>query len=195
MSFKGSDTRTRHLIMSWLVVSPSQLHLLLTAVASRDYGFDRHVWDLTAEKAVESRKITMAIESFYVASTCLTKVSILLFYRRMAAGSVSPIFHWAVRATIVFVIGYGIVFQFTLFLGCHPIDSFWNQVDFGWAKTHKIGRDYHCFNETANVLAASAVSIIHDFLACGMPMLLFWKLQLPMRQKMALAAIFSVGFL
>jgi hypothetical protein len=50
-------------------------------------------------------------------------------------------------------------------------------------------------NEPANVLAASAISIIQDFLACGLPIILFWKLKLPRRQKVALAAIFSVGLL
>jgi hypothetical protein len=94
-----------------------------------------------------------------------------------------------------FVVAYAITFELTLFLGCHPIDSFWNQVDFAWAKTHIAGRDYHCFNETANVLSASAISIVQDFLACGLPITLFWKLQLPFRQKCALAAVFGVGFL
>lgn len=57
------------------------------------------------------------------------------------------------------------------------------------------GVDYHCFNEPADLLAASAVSIVQDFIVCGMPTLLFWKLQLPRRQKIALGAVFGVGFL
>jgi hypothetical protein len=141
------------------------------------------------------RQITMAIEAFYVMSTSLTKISILLFYRRMAAGSISPLFHWVVRIAMASVVAYLITFELTLFLGCRPIDSFWNQVDFIWETTHKAGVDYHCFSEPANALAASGISIIQDFMACGMPIILFWKLNLPFRQKAALAAVFGVGFL
>jgi hypothetical protein len=57
------------------------------------------------------------------------------------------------------------------------------------------GVDYHCLNEPADLLAASAVSIVQDFIVCGMPTVLFWKLQLPRRQKIALGAVFGVGFL
>jgi hypothetical protein len=141
------------------------------------------------------RQITMAIESCYVFSTSLTKISILLFYRRMAAGSITPLFHWAVRIAMASVVAYCITFELTLFLGCRPIDSFWNQVDPIWITTHVEGVDYHCFSEPANALAASGISIVQDFLACGLPIILFWKLKLPFRQKAALAAVFGVGFL
>jgi len=57
------------------------------------------------------------------------------------------------------------------------------------------GLDYYCYDEPADLLAASAFSIVQDFIACGMPTLLFWKLQLPQKQKIALGAIFGVGFL
>jgi hypothetical protein len=80
-------------------------------------------------------------------------------------------------------------------LGCRPLNAFWNQVDFAWAATHVEGRDYVCFNEPADLLSASAISIVQDFIACFMPSVLFWKLQLPFRQKVALGALFSVGFL
>jgi hypothetical protein len=144
---------------------------------------------------VDSRKATLAISSFYIASTSMTKVSILLFYRRMASGSVSPLFHFAVRAAIASVVAYGITFQLTLYFGCHPLNAFWNQVDFNWVATHTEGVNYHCFSETGSILSSTAISIVQDFITCGMPTILFWKLQLPIRQKIALGALFGVGFL
>jgi uncharacterized membrane protein YqgA involved in biofilm formation len=137
----------------------------------------------------------MVIEAMYIASTGLTKISILLFYKRMSDGTVSTAFRCAVQVCIAFVVCYIITFEATLFLGCRPINSYWDQVNIGWALKHVEGVDYHCFNEPANLLAASATSIVQDFIACGMPTLLFWKLQLPRRQKIALGAIFGVGFL
>jgi hypothetical protein len=144
---------------------------------------------------VDSRKASLAIESFYIASTSMTKVSILLFYRRMATGSVSPLFRFAVRAAIASVIAYGITFQLTLYLGCRPLNAYWNQVNINWIPTHTEGVDYYCFNELASVLSSTAISIVQDFITCGLPTILFWKLQLPIRQKVALGALFGVGFL
>jgi hypothetical protein len=141
-------------------------------------------------------QITMVIEALYIVSTGLTKISILLFYRRLSTGAVSATFHWAVRGCIAFVICYMVTFLCTLFLGCLPINAYWDQVSIAWiVAPHVEGVDYRCFNEGANLLSASAISILQDFMACGMPMLLFWKLQMPRRQKIALGAIFGVGFL
>jgi hypothetical protein len=137
----------------------------------------------------------MTIEALYIVSTGLTKISILLFYRRMTDGAVSTVFRIAVKCCIYFVIAYIITFLCTLFLGCHPIDSFWNQVSLPWVATHVEGKDFHCFSEPANLLAASGISVVQDFIACGMPMLLFSRLQMPKRTKIALGAIFGVGFL
>ncbi|KAF2089621.1 hypothetical protein K490DRAFT_8203, partial [Saccharata proteae CBS 121410] len=163
--------------------------IITIALASRIYGFDRHAWDLTPELAIASRKATMAISALYIIGTGLTKISILFFYRRMASGSVSNWFLYVVWANIIAIIAYMITFLCTLFLGCYPTNSYWNQAVPQWAATH----DWHCYNEGADMLTASAISVAQDFLACGLPLLLFWKLQISMRQKIALGAIFGAG--
>jgi len=55
------------------------------------------------------------------------------------------------------------------------------------------GRDYHCFNESADVLTFTGVSVVQDLLACFLPSVVLWKLSLPIRQKVALASLFLVG--
>ena len=45
-----------------------------------------------------------------------------------------------------------------------------------------------------NLFAASVVSTVQDFLVAGMPTLLFWRMKIPFRQKVALGAVFAVGF-
>lgn len=112
----------------------------------------------------------------------------------MSKGAITTFFRTVVWASIAFVAAYAVVFLCTLFFGCSPINAFWQQVDLTWEATHIQNVDYHCLNEPANLLAASSVSIFQDFLACGLPTMLFWKLQLPRRQKIALGAIFGVGF-
>jgi hypothetical protein len=126
-------------------------------------------------------------------STVTTKISILLFYRRLAADTVTKTFLYFVYAAIIFVGLYFVVFWINLFVGCRPLNSFWNQVDLSWLS--KNIDKYHCFDEAANLTAAAIVSVIQDFIACGLPLILFVKTRLPKGQKIALTAIFGVGFL
>jgi hypothetical protein len=133
----------------------------------------------------------MSLEALYLISTATTKISILLFYRRLTEGTASRAFLWCVYAAIASVVVYFIVFFTLLFVLCRPLEAFWLQVDLNWEATHQ----YHCINEEWDLVSAGIVSVFHDFVACGMPMILFWKLKIPRRQKVALGAIFGVGFL
>ncbi|KAK8172583.1 hypothetical protein BKA80DRAFT_196634, partial [Phyllosticta citrichinensis] len=171
------------IVMALIFTSGLAISVML---GSRLYGFDRHVWDLTPALGVQSREATT-----YIIATGITKISILCFYRRIASGTVANWFLYATWASIAFVVAYMIAFLGTLFFGCSPISAFWNQVDAEWLVTND-GK-WHCINEPGNLLAASSVSIVQDFLACGLPYLLLRKLQMSRRQKIALTAVFGVG--
>jgi hypothetical protein len=87
----------------------------------------------------------MAIEALYMVSTGLTKISILLFYRRLAAGSVSRGFLLVVYIAMFSVVAYIVTFLFTIFFNCRPINAMWNQVDLSWVGSH-YGK-YTCVSE------------------------------------------------
>ncbi|GME58777.1 putative integral membrane protein [Neofusicoccum parvum] len=161
------------------------------ALAGPEYGFDRHTWELTPELAVQSRQLAMAASSLYIISTGLTKISILCFYRRLGSGTISKWYLMAVKASIIFVIAYMITFNLTLFFGCNPIKAYWMQVDFMWYMANK--SKMHCMDEGADYLAASVISVVQDFLACCLPIMIMWTLQIPKRQKLALGGVFGIG--
>ncbi|KAK8152395.1 hypothetical protein BC567DRAFT_267948 [Phyllosticta citribraziliensis] len=162
-------------------------------IVNRNSGLDDALIIFTSGLAISEvdSMITMAIEATYIIATGITKISILCFYRRIASGTVANWFLYATWASIAFVVAYMIAFLGTLFFGCSPISAFWNQVDPEWLVTND-GK-WHCINEPGNLLAASSVSIVQDFLACGLPYLLLRKLQMSRRQKIALTAVFGVG--
>ena len=126
-------------------------------------------------------------------STSTTKISILLFYRRLTSDTISMGFLRCVHAAIAFVVLYFVVFIIILMVNCRPFHAYWQQVDPHWSIINE-GK-YRCIDEEKDLVAAAVVSVIQDFIACGMPSVLFWKLTMPKRQKIALAAIFGVGFL
>jgi hypothetical protein len=128
-----------------------------------------------------------------MASSVTTKISILLFYRRLAAGCVTKRFIYAVYAAVAFVLLYFIIFFFMLFYQCRPLNAFWKQVDYFWYDANK--NNFICTDEGAVLVASAVISAIQDFIACGMPMALFRKLRIPRKQKLALGCIFAVGIL
>jgi hypothetical protein len=133
----------------------------------------------------------MAVESTFCVASGLIKVSILLFYKRLGSRGISNTFRWAIKLTIAFITAYSIAFTLVPIFGCKPLAAFWEQSDvIKLAKGYK----YKCFNEGADVFSASIISTAQDFLTAILPTFLYWHLQMPLRQKIALFGIFAIGY-
>jgi hypothetical protein len=134
----------------------------------------------------------MVIQLTYLVSTVTTKVSILLFYRRLTSGVSTP-FRYAVYAAIIFVGSFCIAGLTTLLVGCRPFNAYWLELNPAWAAANE-GK-FYCYDEGPYIIAVATISMVTDFLVCVLPMMLFLRLNIGFRQKLALAAIFGVGFL
>lgn len=141
---------------------------------------------------VKSRKYILAIETLFCSTTGLVKVSILLFYRHLGVRVVSQTFRWLTWTSIGFIAAYSIALTLAPILGCQPISAFWDQVD--PIKKLKGDYKYHCFDEGADLLAASIISTVQDFITAVLPTFLCWNIQIPIRQKVALFGIFAIGY-
>lgn len=140
---------------------------------------------------VVARKYVLAILCLFCTASGLIKISILLFYRRLSSRVVSNSFRWATWITIGFIATSTIAFTLAPILGCQPISAFWDQVNS--AKVLK-GYKYRCFNEGADVFAASVISTLQDLITAILPTFLYWDLRIPVRQKIALFGIFAIGY-
>lgn len=140
---------------------------------------------------MRSRKYILAIECIFCVASGLIKVSILLFYRRLGARAISNAFRWTTWITIGFIVAYTIALTLAPILGCQPVSAFWDQVDL---RLRIKGYEYHCFDEGADVLAASIISAAQDLLTAILPTFLYWNLQISRRQKAALFGIFAIGY-
>jgi hypothetical protein len=129
----------------------------------------------------------------YMISTCTTKVSILLFYRRLAADTISKRFMYFVYAAIAYVAIYFIVLFCTLGANCRPLSTYWKLADYVWYQQNQ--ESIHCLPEGNLLLACAIISATQDFLACGLPTILLWKLQMNRRTKIGLCCLFGAGFL
>jgi hypothetical protein len=155
------------------------------------YNFNKHIWDIEPRFFIIQRKYVLAVEVLFCVASGLIKVSILLFFRRISARSVSRTFKWVSWLCIGFIIATSIPFTLIPIFGCRPISAFWDQVD-----VLKIlgGYKYHCFDEGVDVFIAAVVSATQDLLAAMLPTFLYWNLRIPIRQKIALFGIFAIGY-
>jgi hypothetical protein len=131
------------------------------------------------------------IEFCNLLGTGFTKISILLFVRRISLTSANEWLSWSLLATIILVALSTVVFEISLFIECRPLGAFWLQVNPIWRMTEQ----YHCANEGKKLLAAGIVSVIQDFLVTTLPLFLIWNIQLTRSKKTGIIAIFGIGYL
>lgn len=135
----------------------------------------------------------MATYCLFSLSSGLIKVSVLLFYRRLSARAVTSTSRWIIHATMFSIFGYTVAFSIVPIFACSPISAFWNQVDFG-RTLQAGGYHYNCINEGADLLANGIISTVQDFIAALLPTLLCWRLQITIRQKIALYSVFAFSY-
>ncbi|PVI02442.1 hypothetical protein DM02DRAFT_492362, partial [Periconia macrospinosa] len=160
--------------------------------ASDRFRFNRHVWDVEPHYYVKQRKLILAIETLFCIGAGLIKISILLFYRRLSSRAISNKFKWTTWFTIGFIAAYSIAFSLVPIFGCQPISAFWDQINV--TKQFDPNYKYKCFNEAADVVTANAISTAQDLLTAILPTFIYYHLQIPLRQKIALGFIFAIAY-
>lgn len=109
----------------------------------------------------------------------------------MGMRTVSPGFIAVIWISIASVVAYSTAFIVVLFASCRPFKAFWLQIDPVWSRTNS----WACYNETAHLFTVTCIGLVQDLIATSLPAWLCWKLQLPLRQKLALNAIFALGYI
>ncbi|KAL1627753.1 hypothetical protein SLS54_002019 [Diplodia seriata] len=133
--------------------------------------------------------LVLSISILSLSSCGLIKISILLFYRRL--GDVKPWFRAIINVNIAFIALYTLSFSLAIPFECTPASAYWNKANPLWTATHQ----WHCINEGAKQVTAGALSALQDFIACTLPMALFWDLRISKRSKFALCFVFGLGIL
>ncbi|KAF1831226.1 hypothetical protein BDW02DRAFT_591285 [Decorospora gaudefroyi] len=180
----------------WIMLAamiPTIALTITVCLATERYAFNRHIWDVLPTLYVSQRKVTFALYLLYIVAGSSIKISILLFYRRLDSRSITRTFRILTLLNIAGIALFTIAFVLVLFLSCDPMAAFWQRFDL----ETQIRGDYtfHCWvDEGADLLSASIISAVQDAIAAFLPTFLYWNLQIPRRQKVALGAIFALGY-
>jgi hypothetical protein len=180
--------------LSQFILLPAWLGgAMFTAVAcvyTEKANGGRHIWDIKPDlRSYAVLCMWLAQFAFLICSGC-TKVSILLFYRRLVAGTYSKRWYWCVWFAIVFTVLYTVAFCIMLLVDCRPTRAYWMAFDIKYAITadYKCLKDSNVINTTVGVCAA-----ISDLYAVALPCVITWNSAVPKRQRIALNAIFCLG--
>ncbi|KAK4450156.1 hypothetical protein QBC34DRAFT_461346 [Podospora aff. communis PSN243] len=165
------------------VMVAAQVLALASAVAiglEAQYGLGRHTWVVPQQNLIPYMKAFYASIVVYNIAVCLTKVSILLQYKRLFS---NPIMQRLTLWGLCFLVAWAVALAFLLTLICQPVAAFWDP---------SIGGK--CLEASTIWYIMAAVNIASDFAILTLPMPVIKSLQLPQRQKVMLIAVFCLGF-
>jgi hypothetical protein len=124
-----------------------------------------------------------------LASTCLSKLSILSFQRRLLQRTHNPRYTRAIDCAIIFTIIFWFSFWMFLLLSCTPTEAAWKSMNVGYDKPYK------CRHRNIPDPMVGILSVASDIYALIIPELLIYRLRLERKTKIILYFVFGSGLL
>ncbi|KAJ6083451.1 hypothetical protein N7467_007586 [Penicillium canescens] len=162
---------------------------VIRAVGSDDtahYGTGKHLSGIAEEDYAPMLKSIWSTRLLYVIGIMFIKLSLLWFYLRLDRHGYMK---WAVYALSFVVLGLSISSALILIFSCFPPSKFWDIT--GTVSGHCMSASsQQTFYEANGVL-----NIVTDILIYLTPIPMLWKVQIPLRKKIALTGVFGLGSL
>ncbi|KAK3940243.1 hypothetical protein QBC46DRAFT_341802 [Diplogelasinospora grovesii] len=149
-------------------------------IASCQYGFGQHIFNLTPENKIETLMYFYICQITYKTSINLTKCSILMLYDRIF-GNVRWI-RWLCWFLVACVALYAIASVTATIFQCNPVPRAFNKLIPGT-----------CIDNGTFWYANAGFSVATDLIILFIPMPLVYQLQIPRVQKIALVVVFALG--
>jgi hypothetical protein len=145
-------------------------------------GLGRDLWALEAEQITNVLFYYYLGEIFYVVALGISKISILFFYLRVFP---SKGFRTLTYSVMGLSVAYTVTFFFATTIQCWPISLAWTQ----WDGLHQ----GTCNNIHLQGWIAAAINIILDTMVMVLPLRHLAKLNMSLKKKVMVMAMFSVG--
>ncbi|KAI0003521.1 hypothetical protein F4779DRAFT_96242 [Xylariaceae sp. FL0662B] len=148
------------------------------------WGTGLHSDQLVLEEMTQMLQAVYSTRLLYIIAIMFVKVSLLVFYLRLDQ---RPLMRNTVYFLIFVVVGFSIASFFILAFSCYPPAMFWDIT--GTVKGKCISADsqqhFYDVNGFLNIIIDLAIYIT--------PIPMLWHIQISLRQKLALTAIFGLG--
>ncbi|KAK4044373.1 hypothetical protein C8A01DRAFT_31428 [Parachaetomium inaequale] len=147
------------------------------------HGAGKHAWETDPFALPAFERAAWYGILFYNLSLTLSRISILLLYKRIFTYS------WikrTIQIVLILVIAIGIWLVVSVCTACMPLEAFWD-----WSLYFK--GPVYC--QPVNLWwANAALHITSDLVVMALPMPVLSSLNLPRRQKYAIVGVFAFGF-
>ncbi|KAK6533811.1 hypothetical protein TWF694_002740 [Orbilia ellipsospora] len=145
-----------------------------------------HQWDLTFDEFKRYLQWLWGCEILYPVALFLIRNSLLIFYwslvpPRSSAVRTHLVFRNAVIAFFFVNVACVGVSLGTIIFQCKPID-YWNDPIFA-----------KCIDRSASFIAGGVLIVVTDVMVLLLPIPIIWKLKLPVRSRLGVIGIFSLG--
>ncbi|KAK5114263.1 hypothetical protein LTR62_002514 [Meristemomyces frigidus] len=172
------------IFVAWLA---GTVFSVTTFLFGTDADLGRHTWDIPLTKFEDMAKLLFIAElNFLVCQGC-TKISVLLFYRRLVKDTYAKIWKWAVIGAITFTALWTLAFILVLVFNCNPTEAYWKAFEPTYT------RAYTCVDTTIVNVLVGCFAIVADLYSVALPCVMTRRFELPGAQKLALNALFSIG--
>ncbi|KAL4807936.1 hypothetical protein BDV18DRAFT_159145 [Aspergillus unguis] len=165
------------MVLSWMcscVMSGITLEML-------NWGLGIHMWNVpVSHLSPYFLRFNVIAAIIYCAGTGFLKVSVLLFYMRIFP---SRNFHIAVWVLVFIAAGYNIASVLANIFSCNPVEK-------AWDLTIMTG---HCMDRPTFYFWNAGLGIFTDFATVLVPVPWLRRLQMPLRQKIAVGCILATG--
>ncbi|KAH8896814.1 hypothetical protein GQ53DRAFT_527772 [Thozetella sp. PMI_491] len=154
-----------------------------TEIAQSQHGNGRHRWFLADEDYVASNMWGWYGQLLLFAGVCLLKISICLLILRIKNDPWLKILLRCVMAGLVVTNGGVIII---LLAECSPVEAYWT------------GQPNACWDNRVRIYSiyfTIAYSILTDLLCSLLPLAVIWKVRMPLRTKMLVWLLMSLGLL
>ncbi|KAH8431438.1 putative integral membrane protein (Pth11) [Aspergillus melleus] len=151
------------------------------AVGQTRWGLGTSAAYFPVENAVPFSKVQYAGGPVYTLALLGFKVSLLASYLRIG-GFIRP-YKVVIVVVIIAVVCNQMIFTCLLLFACSPIQKQWDMMVPG-----------NCINTIASYYALAGTSLGFDLIIIALPLPVLWRLHLRLRQRIALVAIYALGF-
>ncbi|KAM0165943.1 hypothetical protein ACHAQE_002043 [Botrytis cinerea] len=171
----------------WLTVASITIHTALCGLLLRSlaFGLGAHIYNIDSDYLDMLAKYIFASELLYVITMAITKVSIGVYFLRLANKRYQ---FWIIYSVMAIAVMVSIAYFIFVLLQCQPISYFWNMFD---------DSSGFCLSTStrANVTYAhAAMSALTDWAYGILPITFVWKMKMNPRTKLSVVLILSLGF-
>ncbi|KAL8984631.1 MAG: hypothetical protein Q9177_004652, partial [Variospora cf. flavescens] len=160
--------------------------ICIMLVLCAHFGTGRHTILNPIPNVVRFIQLMYAVELTYCVLLTTTKISILLFYRRVFMNQTTSLrFRIAWYVIMVWTLLWGISTFFAAAFQCSPPSYYWSKY------TRKTQGS--CINLTMLLIVTASTNIVTDVALLILPMPVLWHFKIQRSQKFALSGIFLLG--